>query len=62
MSIDLTGTPTRACPLCGHTFFKIKAHFDDAYEIAFYDLTGECDDCGSLVTVPTPIDHPEYCP
>lgn len=59
MSLDARGVPTHACPLCGHTFFKIVAHFGD-YEIDFYTLDGECDDCGALVTVPCPVDNPDY--
>lgn len=58
MTVDARGIPTHACPACGHTFFRIVAHFDD-FEIAFYTLEGECDDCGALVTVPTPLDAPE---
>jgi hypothetical protein len=29
------------------------------YEIGLYFLDAECNDCGTLVTVPTPIDHPD---
>lgn len=57
--LDARGIPTHACPACGHTFFRIVVHFED-YEVAFYTLDGECDGCGVLVTVPTPIDAPDY--
>lgn len=59
MSLDARGIPTHACPVCGHLFFRIIAKFDD-YEISFYTLDGECDNCGALVTVPCPIDSPDY--
>ena len=57
--MNARGIPTAACPSCGWTFFRVAVHFDpDTYEIAFYALDAECDDCGALVTAPTPIDHP----
>ena len=57
--MDCRGIPTHACPACGHTFFRIVARFED-YELAFYTTAGECDNCGALVTVPTPVDEPGY--
>lgn len=39
--------------------FWIVASFSE-YEIAGYGTEGRCDNCGSLVTVPTLIDSPEY--
>lgn len=57
--LDARGIPTHACPACGWTFFRFVGHFED-YELAFYVLDGACDDCGALVTVPTPVDAPGY--
>ena len=53
--IDARGIPTHACPACGHTFFRMVAHFED-YEVSFYGLDGECDNCGTKVTLPTLAD------
>lgn len=55
MVLDARGVPTHACPNCGEMMFKIKAMFQD-YEIAMYMTDGECSDCGTLLTVPTPLD------
>jgi hypothetical protein len=38
--------------------FKIKAMFED-YDIAVWFVDGECDDCGTLLTVPCPVDDPD---
>lgn len=57
--IDARGIPTHECPQCGHDMFWIVASFSE-YEIAGYGTEGRCDNCGSLVTVPTLIDSPEY--
>ena len=59
MPLDATGIPSNACPVCGHMFFQIIAHFSE-YEIDFYTLEGTCDDCGALVTVPCLVDDPQY--
>lgn len=59
LTLDARGIPTHACPSCGHTFFRIVANFED-YEISFYGLEGECDECGTLVTIPTPVDAPDF--
>jgi hypothetical protein len=32
--------------------------FED-YDIALWFTDGECDDCGTLLTVPTPVDNPD---
>ena len=58
MVLDARGLPTHACPVCGHLVFKIKAMFED-YDIAVWFVDGECDDCGTLVTVPCPVDDPD---
>lgn len=58
MVLDARGFPTHACPNCGETVFIIKAMFFD-YEIAMWMTDGTCSDCGTLVTVPTPVDRPD---
>ena len=58
MVLDARGMPTHACPICGEKVFKIKAVFED-YEIALWMTEGECSDCGTLLTVPTPLDKPD---
>ena len=59
MAIDFRGIPTTACPICGCKIFNIKAEFDPTdYEIGLYYLDGNCSQCGTLLTVPTPLDHP----
>ena len=56
MSLDARGVPTHACPNCGCRIFKVKAIFDD-WDIAMWFTEGSCADCGTLVTVPTPVDR-----
>lgn len=59
--MDARGVPTTICPNCGHDIFKILVKFDPSdYEIGLYMLDSECSKCGTLVTAPTPIDHPEF--
>jgi len=58
MALDARGLPTHACPNCGHLVFKIKAMFED-YDIVMWFVDGECDDCGTLLTVPCPVDDPD---
>lgn len=59
--IDQTGIPSRICLSCGGEWFQIYAMFDDEYEIAAYFIdNAECATCGAAVTVPTPIDHPNF--
>lgn len=63
LKIDARGIPTCECPSCGSNTFKIVAMFDpEDYEISMYALDAECATCGSMVTAPTPLDHPEYEP
>jgi predicted RNA-binding Zn-ribbon protein involved in translation (DUF1610 family) len=59
MVLDARGVPTHACPNCGHLIFRIKAMFDNN-DISLWFVDGECDDCGTLLTVPTPVDGVEY--
>lgn len=58
--LDVRGLPTPECPSCGSWLLKICVTFDEQYNISQYLLDGECAMCGTLVTVPTPIDHPDY--
>lgn len=56
MVLDARGVPTHACPECGEMVFIIRAMFVD-YEIAMWFTEGKCSSCGTLVTVPTPVDR-----
>ncbi len=57
--IDARGIPTTECPNCSNVLFKIIVQFDPAdYEIGLYLTDGECTKCGTIITVPTPADHP----
>lgn len=60
-TIDTRGIPTHQCLNCGGNQFKIMASFED-YDIAMWGLDGECFDCGAPVTVPCPVDSPDYSP
>jgi hypothetical protein len=53
-SMDLRGEPTEVC-VCGCDVFVMLGGFVDG-EIAFYFTDAECAGCGSMVTLPTPID------
>jgi len=54
-SMDLRGEPTEVC-VCGCDVFVMLGGFVDG-EIAFYFTDAECAGCGSMVTLPTPIDE-----
>jgi len=54
-AIDLRGNSIGDVCVCGSELFTAIVAFDHG-EIAFYFLDGECVNCGSLVTLPTPID------
>lgn len=58
MVLDARGVPTHACPNCGEQVFIIRAMFQD-YDIAMWMTDGKCSDCGTLLTVPTPVDDPD---
>lgn len=59
--MDARGIPTAVCPNCGCDLLKIIAKFDPLdYEIGLYLLDGECSKCGTLLTIPTPIDKEKY--
>ena len=55
-SMDLRGNSIGDICVCGSELFTVIAAFEPG-EIAFYFLDGECVNCGSLVTLPTPIDN-----
>jgi hypothetical protein len=42
--------------ICGCEVFLALVAFGEDKEIAFYFLDGECVNCGSLITLPTPVD------
>jgi len=59
--INARGIPTAICPECGCDLLKILAKIDPIdYELGLYMLDGECAKCGTLVTVATPLDHPNF--
>lgn len=58
-TIDQRGIPTHECFNCGNNIFTIHAFFEN-YDIAMWLLEGTCARCGSPVTVPCPVDSPEY--
>jgi hypothetical protein len=58
--LDARGIPTPECPNCGSWLLKVCLNFDEEYNIAGYLTSGECAQCGTLLTVPTPLDHPYY--
>jgi ribosomal protein S27E len=60
--ISTRGIPSNECLACGSTLFTVQVQFDEDYNVASYLLNAECAICGSLVTAPTAIDHPEYSP
>jgi len=54
--MDLRGTPIGTMCICGCEVFLALVAFGEDKEIAFYFLDGECVNCGSLITLPTPVD------
>lgn len=54
--VDLRGIPTRACPACGCTQFKVLVELDEHGNISWYTLSGYCYGCESAVTLMEPID------
>lgn len=57
---DYRGIPTAMC-ICGSTMFDATIQFDESdYTINWYWLDGKCHECGSLVTLCTEIDHPDF--
>lgn len=60
-AIDQSGIVTHVCFNCGSNIFMIKATFDD-YEMGLLWPEGICTGCDSTVTIPTPMDHPNWNP
>lgn len=54
-AMDLRGNPIGDVCVCGCDVFVMLAGFSDN-ELAFYFTDGECAGCGSMVTLPTPVD------
>lgn len=55
---DYRGIPSTVCP-CGYDMFIACVSFDDDRTVSSYILDGVCAACGSLATLPTPIDYEE---
>lgn len=47
--------PVKEC-LCGSNMFHVVASFDEEGEVSFYVLDGMCWSCGSIVTLPCPLE------
>jgi hypothetical protein len=61
VTADYRGLPAFQCP-CGCDLFNIVARFDEETRLpGFYLTAGLCWSCGSLVTVPTPVDEGSEC-
>ena len=62
--MDARGIPTPVCPECGCDLLRVVMSFDpDTYEPALWLLdNAECYECGTLLTAPCPVDHPDYEP
>lgn len=58
-AMDLRGNPIGDICVCGCDIFIMLGGFVDG-EIGFYFTDGECAGCGSMVTLPTPIDKDDY--
>lgn len=54
-AMDLRGNPIGDICVCGCDIFIMLGGFVDG-EIGFYFTDGECAGCGSMVTLPTPVD------
>jgi hypothetical protein len=54
-AMDLRGSPIGDVCVCGCDVFIMLAGFIDG-DIGFWFTDGECAGCGSMVTLPTPID------
>jgi hypothetical protein len=55
---DYRGMPSTVCP-CGYDVFIACVSFDDDRTVSSYVLDGVCAACGSLASLPTPIDYEE---
>lgn len=59
--INARGIPTARCPECNSDLLKVAVKIDPLdYELGLYMLDGECAKCGTLVTLATPLDHPNH--
>ena len=63
-SIDARGIPTAECPSCGSNLIRCTVIFDtETYEPEMWLLDdAECRECGTTLTAPCPVDHPDYEP
>ena len=57
--IDQLGLPSNECINCGSNVQVVRAIFQD-YELVMWFTDSFCGTCGSPMTTPTPVDHPEY--
>jgi hypothetical protein len=62
LTVELGGIPTSACPMCGCVWLVTAVSLDhETYEISSYMLQNvKCLDCGTLVTLACPPDHPDF--
>jgi uncharacterized Zn finger protein len=57
--ISFRGIPTTICPNCDNEWFLGIVKFDkNNYQIKEYNLEMQCNNCGALLSAPTPEDHP----
>lgn len=59
--IDARGIPSHVCVACGNDTFIVRVWFED-YNIAGWSLNGLCANCDTPVTVPCPVDDPNFVP
>lgn len=57
--IDQRGIPSNECINCGSNIQVVRAIFQD-YELVMWFTDSFCGTCGSPMTTPTPVDHPDY--
>jgi hypothetical protein len=55
----VTGEPYHFCGNCGSNLFLIMATFEN-YDISQWLTDGFCVECGARITIPTPVDDPEF--
>lgn len=58
-AMDLRGNPIGDVCICGCDIFVLLGGFSEG-EIAFYFTDAECAGCGSMVTLPTPVDEDDF--
>lgn len=59
LMINQRGIPSNECINCGSNIQVVRAIFQD-YELVMWFTDSFCGTCGSPMTTPTPVDHPEY--